>query len=78
MKKNNRAARATRFLVVTLSAKRRGEIFIFEVLTTARARSSKSFILCLYMKTIRTKQAKVQFAYFLQHDQHGIITKDLT
>ena len=51
---------------------------ILEVLTTARARSSKSLIHCLYMKTIRTKQAKVQSAYFLQHDQHGIIAKDLT
>ena len=52
--------------------------FIFEVLTTTRARSSKSFTLCLYMKTIRTKLAKVQFAYFVQRDQHGIIAKDLT
>ena len=71
MKKNNRAARATRFLVVTLSAKRRREIFIFEVLTTARARSSKSFILCLYMKAIRAKQAKVHSAYFVQRDQQN-------
>ena len=30
------------------------------------------------MKTIRTKQAKVQFAYFVQRDHHGIIAKDLT
>ena len=30
------------------------------------------------MKTIRTKQAKVLFAYFVQRDQHGIIAKDLT
>ena len=43
-----------------------------------RARSNKSFTLCLYMKTIRTKQAKVQFAYFVQRDRHGVITKDLT
>ena len=28
-------------------------------------------LFCLYMKTIRTKQAKVQFAYFVQRDQHG-------
>ena len=69
MTKNNRAARAARFLV---------QIFIFEVLTTTRARSGISFTLCLYMKTIRTKQAKVQFAYFAQRDQHGIIAKDLT
>ena len=50
--------------VLTYSAKRRREIFIFEVLTTTRARNSKSFILCLYMKTICAKQAKVHFAYF--------------
>ena len=30
------------------------------------------------MKTIRAKQAKVHFAYFVQRDQHGIIAKDLT
>ena len=82
MKKNNRAARAARFLVqcfdVVESFKRRREILIFEVLTTTRARSSKSLILCLYMKTIRTKQATVQFAYFVQRDQHGIIAKELT
>ena len=43
-----------------------------------RVRSRKSFTLCFYMKTIRTKQAKVYFAYFVQRDQYGIITKDLT
>ena len=45
----------------------------FELLTKTRARSSKSFILCLYMKTIRAKQAKVHVACFVHHDQHGII-----
>ena len=30
------------------------------------------------MKTTRAKRAKVQFAYFVQRDQHGIIAKDLT
>ena len=53
-------------------------MFIFEVLTTTRARSSKSFALCLFMKTIRAKQATVQFAYFVQREQHEIIAKDLT
>ena len=45
---------------------------------TTEARSSKSFILCLYMKSIRAKQAKVHPAYFVQRDQHGIIARDLT
>ena len=45
---------------------------------TTRARSSNSFILCLYMKTIRAKQAKVHSAYFVERDQHGIIAEDLT
>ena len=58
------------------STKRRREIFIFEVLTTTRAHNSKCFLLCLYMKTIGAKQAKVHSAYFVQHDQHGIIAKD--
>ena len=44
------------------SVKLQREIFIFEVLTTTPARSRKSLILCLYMKTIRAKQAKVHFA----------------
>jgi len=30
------------------------------------------------MKTIRAKQAKAQFAYFVQRDQHGLIAKDFT
>ena len=42
--------------VLTKSTKRRREIFIPEVLTTTRARG-KSFILCLYMKTIGAKQS---------------------
>jgi len=45
----------------------------FEVLTLAWGRSSKSSILCLYMKTTGAKQAKVNFAYFMQRDQHVII-----
>ena len=30
------------------------------------------------MKTIRAKQAKVYFAYFVRRDEHGIIAKHLT
>ena len=30
------------------------------------------------MKTICAKQAKMQFAYFVQRDQHGIIATRLT
>ena len=63
---------------LTQSVKRRREIFAFKILTTTRALSSRSFILCLYMNTIRAKQAKVHFAYFVQGDQHGIITKELS
>ena len=62
---------------LTWSARRRREIFIFEVPTTMRTRSSKSFLHCLCMKTIRAKKAKVHSAYFVQRDQHGIIAKDL-
>ena len=58
-----------------LSAKQQSEIFIFEVLTTTQTRSSKSFILCLYVKIICAKQAKVHFACFVRHDQRGIIRK---
>ena len=42
-------------------------------------RSSKSFILCFYMETVRAKkQVKVYFTYFVQRDQHGVIAKHLT
>ena len=58
---------------LTWSAKRQHEIFIFEVLMTTPA-----CILCLYMKNICAKQAKVHFAYFVQHNQHRIIAKHLT
>ena len=51
--------------LLTLSAKWRREMFYFEVLTTTRALSSKSFILCLGMKAVRAKQAKVDFTYQL-------------
>ena len=58
-------------------AKWRREIFIFEVLTTTRPQSSKSLFLCFYMKTIRAKQPKVYYAYFMRV-QHGIIAKHYT
>ena len=45
---------------------------------TTGACSSKSFILCPFMKTIIAKQAKVHSAYFAQRDKHGIIARDLT
>ena len=67
-----RYALSSNFL--TWSTKRRG-IFIFEVKTTTQAHSGKFFILCLSMKTIRAKQAKVYFAYSTQRDQHGIIAQ---
>ena len=51
--------------VLTWSAKQRREIFIFEVLSTKLTCSSKSFLLCLYVQIIRSKQAKVHFAYFV-------------
>ena len=55
MKKNNLAAHAARFNM-QFSAKGRQEIFIFEVLTTMQAHSSKYFILCFCMKAIHVKQ----------------------
>ena len=62
---------------LTKSVKQWGKIFIFEVQTTAPACSRKSFFLCLYMKTIGAKQAKLHFAYFVQLDQHGLITSSI-
>ena len=45
---------------------------------TTRARSSKCFFLCLYMKIIRAKRAKGHFACFELRDQHGTVAKLLT
>ena len=83
MRKNNRAARAPRFLVQFFDVvyQMTTWIFIFEVLKTTQTGSCKSFILCLYVKTIRgirAKRAKVHFTCFLQRGKHGIITKHST
>ena len=48
------------------------KFFTFEALTTTLARISKSSTLCVYMKSIRAKQAKVlHFVYLVQRDQNG-------
>ena len=76
IRKNDRAARAARFLMQFFDLVGQAtQTFIFEVLKTTRTHSSKSFILCVYVKTIRAKQAKVYFAYFVHRNQHGIIAK---
>ena len=55
MKKNNRAARTAHFLVECFDV-----VCQTTVLTTTRARNSKSLTLWLYMKTVRKRdQAKV-------------------
>ena len=54
------------------------EISKFEVVTTTRARSSKSFILCVYVKTNHSNQVKGLFAIVEQRDQQDIITEQLT
>ena len=56
MRKNNRAAR---FLIGEIPCR---SLPNDKVLITTRAR--KSFILCLYMKTIRAKQARVHLFFF--------------
>ena len=45
---------------------------------TTRARSSRSFILCLYKNTIFAEQQEVHFAYFVQREQDEIMAKHLT
>ena len=37
-----------------------------------------NFVLCLYIKTIRGKQAKAHLACFVRREQHEIIAKQLT
>ena len=53
------------------------KFFIFKGLMKTIAYSGKSFILCLYMKTICAKRAKGNFDYFAQRDQHGTVAKHL-
>ena len=53
------------------------EIFIFQVLKTKRAHSSKSFILCLYLKSICVNQVKGPSAHFVQCDQQNDKCKTL-
>ena len=69
MKKNNHAARAARLLVY-------GDVKS-SYLKFWRQHSSESFILCLCIKTIRAKQARVYYAYFVKRDQHGMVAKQL-
>ena len=74
MRKNNRAAHAARFSVLFV----RVVCQSFKVLTTTPGGSTISSILCLSMKTIRFKLAKVLFTYFVQREQLGIIAKHVT
>ena len=75
---NNRAARVARFLVQFFDVVCQMTTWNFhlEVLTTTRARSSKSSFFT-YIKTIHAKQAKVHSAYFVQREQHRIISQHL-
>ena len=54
------------FKFLTQSAKRRRGIFIFEVLTTTRTCSSKSFMFLLFHDNCSCQQAKVHLAHFVQ------------
>ena len=76
MKKNNRAARAARFSVQCFDVVWQTTTLNFHI--CGFDDNSKSFTLCLYMKTIRAKQAKVHSTYCVERDQHGIIARDLT
>ena len=49
--------------VLTWSPKWWLEMFLLEVLMTTQPRSSKSFIRCLYIKTIRVKRVKVYLLF---------------
>ena len=75
VRKNNRAARAARFLVQLIDVVCRATTWNFHSWGSDDnwARGRRSLIICIYMKTIRTMQAKVHFAYFVLRDQHGII-----
>lgn len=52
-------------------------IFILEVLTITRARSSKSFMLCLLHETYlcQSSERTLNPRVSCTHDQHGIISK---
>ena len=71
MRKNNRAARAERFLMQFFDVLDETTTwnFIFEILTTMRAHNRKSSILCLYMKSIFANQVKGHLAHLVQGGQ---------
>ena len=74
-KKKNRATRAAHVLVQFFCQTTRRGIFICEVLTRMRARSSKSLTIILCIKTFHAKLARGHFGYSLQRDYHGIVAK---
>jgi len=75
-RKNNRSARAARFLVQILDY----TFVVFQTMTRQRefAAVNLSFLAFTSLITIRAKQAKVPLVYFVQRDQRGIIAKYLT
>lgn len=77
MRESNRGARAARFLVqIFLRSLPNDDVKFSYLMTTTTVNNSKSFV-CLCMKTIRVKQAKLQLADFVQRHRHGTITKHL-
>ena len=70
VKKNNLAARAARFLVQLFDVVYQSTKWNFHFWGSDDnvALSSKPFILCFCMHTIRVKQAKVHFAYCISYN----------
>ena len=64
IRKNNRAARSLAQFFEVVCLTKTENFHIWGSLKTTRARSSKSFILCLHLKTIPAKQAEVHLPFF--------------
>ena len=79
MGKNNRAPRAERFLAQIFDVVCQMTME-FSYLRSRRQREPAAVNLsssAFTWRTVRAKQAKKHFAYFLQRDQHGVIAKQL-
>lgn len=79
-RENNRAARAVRLLVQFFDEVCQMTTWNCQIWGSDKNATyiRKDFILCLYVKTVRSMEVKRRFAYLLQSDIHRLFTKNWT
>ena len=78
IQKNNRAARAARFFVQLFDTVCQTTTWNSHLRFWEQRESSVVNLSLFALKTIRSKQVKVSFAYYAQRDQIGIMANHLT